>query len=723
MEPFEVRYRDALADANVRGGLLPFQRSWHETRDAQMVSLERQTGRSFDDLRAELADVKARVLADWPRYLDTFSERAEAAGSVVVRVTTPEEANAYVAKVCNESGADVVVKGKSMVSEEIRLNEYLESLGIAAVETDLGEWLLQLAGEHPSHLVMPAIHKRKEQIADLLTQVLHREFPPEDITRMVRSVRSELRDRFLTASVGLSGANALIAESGTVMLVCNEGNNRLSVALPPVHVVTAGTEKLIPTFRDAMLQIRLLARSATGQPITTYTNFVTGPRPGGSQHIVLIDNGRAAMAADPDFASALGCIRCGACANVCPPYAVVGGHAFGHIYTGAIGLVNTPFHHSLEDDAGPQSLCVQCGACATVCPAQIPLPEQILEVRQRVVEELGLPWTRRLAFQAFTSRRFVAAAARAAAVATSPFRRDGVSDVPGPGRHTSWRTLPSIPLVPARTRIKHRPSFPRLGDTMVSGKRVLLFLQCLTDRLLPSAAVAAVGLLEAAGAEVVVPATQHCCGLPAYDSGYWGPARRMARATIKALEGVDDVVTPASSCVVAMTREYGRLFRDDPEWAKPAEQLADRVQDLVDYLAGPARLPNGALDTADRTPVTVHRFCQSQNTLGLRDEMESVLRDVCHVPVRSLSENGVCCGFGGSTSIAAPEVAAAILERKLTCVDETEAPILITNNPGCVIHMQGGAHASGRSVRVVQFAEYLGGRLERVTGIRSNGSV
>ncbi|MPZ87842.1 MAG: 4Fe-4S dicluster domain-containing protein [Nitriliruptorales bacterium] len=717
MDPFEVRYRDALADANVRGGLLPFQRAWRDTRDAQIAALERLMGRSFDDLRAELAEVKARVFADWPHFLDTFSERAEAAGSTVVRVATPQEANEYVAGVCREAGADVVVKGKSMVSEEIRLNDHLESLGIAAVETDLGEWLLQLAGEHPSHLVMPAIHKRREQIAELLTRVLGREFPPDDITRMVRSVRTELRDRFLTASVGLSGANALIAESGTVMLVCNEGNNRMSVAIPPIHVVTAGPEKLIPTFHDAMLQIRLLARSATGQPITTYTNFVTGPRPGAEQHILLIDNGRSQMAADPDFTSALGCIRCGACANVCPPYAVVGGHAFGHVYTGAIGLVNTPFHHSLEDDAGPQSLCVSCGACATVCPVEIPLPEQILQVRHKVAEELGLSWSRRLAFQALASRRLVASAARAAAVVTGPFRRDGVSDLPVPTRHTSWRTPPAIPLVPARTRIRHRPSYPVLGDTTVSGKRVLVFLQCLTDRLLPSAAIAAVGLLEAAGAEVVVPESQHCCGLPAYDSGDWRSARRMARATIEALEGVDDVVTPASSCVVAMTHEYRRLFRDDPGWAKRAQQLAERVKDLVDYLAGPARLPNGALDTGDRTPVTVHRFCQSQNTLGLRDEMESVLRDVCGVPVRPLPENGVCCGFGGSTSISAPEVAAGILERKLACVDQTEAPIMITNNPGCVIHLRGGAHASGRSVRIVQFAEYLGGRLERVTGI------
>ena len=165
------------------------------------------------------------------------------------------------------------------------------------------------------------------------------------------------------------------------MTVENEGNDRMSVAIPPIHLVTAGIEKLVPTFADAMKQVRLLGRSATGQPFTVYTNFITGPRPGQAQHIVLLDNGRTAMAEDPDVAAALRCIRCGACANVCPPYGVVGGHAFGHVYTGAIGLVNTLYHHGPEAAAGPQSLCVSCNACATVCPVEIPLPTQILEVR------------------------------------------------------------------------------------------------------------------------------------------------------------------------------------------------------------------------------------------------------------------------------------------------------------------------------------------------------
>ncbi|HUH08525.1 MAG TPA: LUD domain-containing protein [Egibacteraceae bacterium] len=716
MKPFSQRYAQALADPNISTGLLSFQRSWRAGRDAQIAELEAQNGRSFYELRAELAAIKRRVRDDWDHYLDEFTANAEAAGARVVRAATSEEANAYIAGLCRERGIELVVKGKSMVSEEIGLNPHLESLGIAAIETDLGEWLLQLAHEHPSHLVMPAIHKRKEQVAELLTRVLGRPFPPGDIEQMARSVRTELREAFLGAGMGLSGVNALIAESGSLMIVCNEGNNRMSVALPPLHVVTAGAEKLVPTFRDAMTQVRLLARSATGQRITTYTNFITGPRPGAEQHIVLIDNGRTAMAADPDFASALACIRCGACANVCPPYQVVGGHAFGHIYTGAIGLVNTPFHHGIEAAAGPQSLCVSCGACATVCPVEIPLPTQILEVRRQVAEQVGLSLPKRLAVRAYASPRLFALGTRLAAVATRPFARGDVVRVPlAPKRHVSWRTPPAIPFTPARSRPDLRsgrqPAGPPLAQTEVAGRRVALFLQCLSDRIAPDIAVATARLLRAAGAKVTVPRGQHCCGLPAYDAGDWGPARRMAKATLEALAGADDVVTPAPSCVVAMAHEYSRLFRDEPQWAARARDLAGRVHDLVSYLSGPARLPRGALDNGDATPVTVHRFCQSGNVLGHTTHLEDLVRDLCRVPVRPLPENGVCCGFGGSTSLSAPEVAAGILERKLSCADETGAATLITDNPGCVLHMRGGADASGRPLQVLHIAEYLASRL------------
>jgi L-lactate dehydrogenase complex protein LldF len=724
MRTFEERYRTALDDPDVRAGLTAFQRGWRESRDAAIAGLEAAEGRSFDALRQELAAIKDDVIANRERYLDQFTANAEAAGAEVTRVATPGEANELITRICHDAGADLMVKGKSMVSEEIGLNHHLEAAGITPLETDLGEWILQLAGETPSHLVMPAIHKRKERIAELFERVLGREFPPDDIDRMVKAARTELRARFLASGVGLSGTNALVAEGGSVMLVCNEGNNRMSVALPPVHIVTAGIEKMVPTYADAMKQVRLLGRSATAQPITVYTNFVTGPRPGQRQHVLLLDNGRTAMAEDPDIAAALRCIRCGACANVCPPYGVVGGHAFGHVYTGAIGLVNTAFHHGIEDAAGPQSLCVSCGACATVCPTDIPLPMQILEIRRKVVEA-GAPTpagrTTRLGIAAFGQRWLFDLGIRAAGMVTTPLRSDGVTRVPrwlaerpGVREHVGWRSPPALPVRPARDHLKKGKvdEPPRLSTQPLAGRTVQLFLQCLSDRLAPDIPIAAAKLLRAAGADVRLPRAQHCCGLPAFDAGEQDAARAMVRQTIATLEGVDDVVTPASSCLAMLEHEAPHLLRDDLGDLERAQQLAGRTYDLISYLTtGPGRLPAGALDDGDRTPVTVHRFCQSSNTLQRRDAVERFLRDVAGVEVVPLPEAEVCCGFGGSTSIRNPALAAGVLDRKLGCVDRTDAAILITDNPGCVLHLRGGIHASGRQVEVLHLAEYLARRL------------
>ncbi len=725
---FGERYATALADPDVRAGLTAFQRGWRVSRDAAIAELEAQEGRSFDELRAELAAIKDGVLADWEPHLDTFTANATAAGAEVVRVATPGEANALITERMQAAGADLMVKGKSMVSEEMGLNSHLEAAGMTPVETDLGEWILQLAEETPSHLVMPAIHKRKEVIAELFERVLERPFPPDDIDRMVKAARTELRERFLASSVGLSGANALITEGGSILLVCNEGNNRMSVALPKLHVVTAGIEKLLPTYADAMKQVRLLGRSATGQPITIYTNFLTGPRPGQEQLIVLLDNGRTAMAEDPDVAAALRCIRCGACADVCPPYGVVGGHAFGHVYTGAIGLVNTSFHHGIEAAAGPQSLCVSCGACATVCPVEIPLPVQILEIRENVARsgESGTAGrVTRLALRAFQHPTLVDLGLRAVGVATTPLRRDGVTALPsaltarGPlAERIGWRTPPAVPARPARDTLRHGrlEEPPRLAEQPLAGRKVQLFLQCVSDRMAPDIPIAAAKLLRAAGAQVTVPRDQHCCGLPAYDSGEQDTARSMVRQTMAALADGADVVTPASSCLAMIGHDAPYLLRGDVAEVERAQELAGRTYDLISYLtSGPGRLPAGSLDDGDRTPVTVHRFCQASNTLGRTDAIESFLRDVAGAPVVPLPEASECCGFGGSTSVRNPELSSGILDRKLGCVDRTEASVLITDNPGCILHLRGGVHASGREVEVLHLAEYLVRRLPGAT--------
>src|SRR5215831_2162260 len=473
-QPFEKRLESALEDSNMHSALERFAPSWRLSRSNVFSSEEHDYGSeySFAALRSTLRQAKEYAIEHQEELVDQFKANAETAGAIIYEARTAEDANRYIYELCQRKGIELVVKSKTMVSEETELNPYLEERGIAPVETDLGEWIAQLAHERPSHMVMPIIHKTRQQVGSLLTETLGREISRENVAEQVAVIRVEHRKSFLNAGMGISGANALIAESGSVMMLTNEGNGRLVTSLPPVHVVMAGYDKLIGTFAEAMTQLRLLARSATAQHITSYTTFITGPAtPGKEVHIVLVDNGRSEMRADPRFKDALRCIRCAACANICPSYQQVGGHAFGHIYSGAIGLVVTPFHHGIEAAAGPQSLCVSCNACETVCPVEIPLPSLILDVRRRTVEAKGLSWLKKVIFAVMARPRLFDVAVRFFSFAQFPLtqgsnyistrklgilgRLPGVHAIANLAR---WRSLPAFATRPLRDRVTRQVS-------------------------------------------------------------------------------------------------------------------------------------------------------------------------------------------------------------------------------------------------------------------------
>jgi L-lactate dehydrogenase complex protein LldF len=714
--PFGERYRKALADPRLRGNLLAFQRAWRLTRDAAFARLEAEgsalgaSTTTFAGAKARLVAAKDAVLADpaaaRARFVSAFTSR----GGVVHEAATADDARAIVLRLLQERGVTLFAKGKSMVAEEVFLNHHLEEAGIRVIETDLGEWIIQLAHETPSHMVMPAIHKSRQQVASLFEAETARAVDPDDIGGMVRLARAELRRVFQAAGAGMIGANALIADTGTVMLVTNEGNGDLVSTLPRSLIVIAGWEKLVPTFADATAQLRLLARSATAQEITTYTSFLTGTDGEREIHLVLVDNGRSALHADPALRDVLRCIRCAACADVCPSYQVVGGHVFGHIYSGPIGLVNTAAHHGLDAAAGPQSLCVSCNACATICPVDIPLPQQILRVRARVAEARGIPLAKRVAFAVWSRPRLFDAAARIAAVAQRPFRRGEFLRVPIPSAQR-WRSVPALAPSPARDTLLGRTFEAReSGPWVASGARgltVAYFIQCITDRFAPEQARAAIDVLRACGARVVVPSGQHCCGLPPLDAGDRATARRMAKRTIAALEAVDadHYVSGAASCAIAIAHDYADLLADEPAWRARAERIASRTSDLLTFLdrvADPPPLPAQAGAAA----VTVHSFCQTTNVVGSGDSGTRLL-ERAGVPVRELAERGVCCGFGGSTSLDHPELAREIVDRKLANVRATGAAVLVTDNPGCLLHLRGSADAAGDRFAVRHVADVL----------------
>lgn len=369
----------------------------------------------FEQLRDIARDIKNHTLAHLDLYLEEYEKKVIASGGHVHFAETAEEARAIILDICRKRNAKTVTKGKSMITEEIELNTFFEKNGITPVETDLGEYIIQLRGETPSHIIAPAVHLNKDQVEADFRRV-HTNLPPErDLTQheaLLNEARQVLRQRYFEADVGITGANFLIAETGSSVIVTNEGNGDLTQTLGKCHVVVASLEKLVPTLNDCAQILRLLARSATGQDMSVYTTFSTGPKraedPDGPEeyHVVLLDNGRTSMLGT-EFQEMLRCIRCGACMNHCPVYHAVGGHAYGAVYPGPMGAVLTPSLSGIEVGGNLPNASTFCGRCESVCPMRIPLPKMMRHWREREFEKHLQPTAVRygLKFWAFFAKR------------------------------------------------------------------------------------------------------------------------------------------------------------------------------------------------------------------------------------------------------------------------------------------------------------------------------
>ncbi len=407
---FKQNARAALGDAQLQKALGHVRVNFIERRAAAAAKLP-----EFEALRDSARDIKNHVLAHLDLYLETYEKNVVAAGGKVHFARTAREACDIVVEICKSAGARTVAKGKSMVSEEIGLNAAIEAAGMVPVETDLGEYIIQLRGEAPSHIIAPAVHLNKEQVEADFRRV-HVDLPkdrdldaPESLLAEARAV---LREKFLDADVGITGANFLVAETGTSIIVTNEGNGDLTQTLPRAHVVIASLEKIVPTLEDASQILRVLGRSATGQDMSVYTTLSTGPRRAGDPdgpadyHVVLLDNGRSSMLGT-EFEDMLRCIRCGACMNHCPVYHAVGGHAYGWVYPGPMGAVLTPTLIGVDKGGHLPNASTFCGRCESVCPVRIPLPKMMRHWREREFERHLSPATVRygLGLWAFFARR------------------------------------------------------------------------------------------------------------------------------------------------------------------------------------------------------------------------------------------------------------------------------------------------------------------------------
>lgn len=382
---FKKNVREALADAQLRENFASAMGGFIVKRK-NILSDPEETER----LRDACSAVRQRTLARLPELLVQLEENCTANGIHVHWAETTDEANRLVLDILREHNATRVVKGKSMVSEEMHLNGYLEAHGLEVTETDLGEFIIQLAGEPPSHIIVPAVHKNRKQVG----QIFHDHLPDtpytEDIPELNAIARKTLRHKYVEADAGISGVNFAVADTGTLCLVENEGNGRMCTTVPPLHIAVMGLEKVIESLSDIHPVYRLLTASATGQLITTYFNMITSPRKKGERdgpkdiHLVILDNGRSTILADPLLRKTLQCIRCGSCLNHCPVYTRIGGHAYGHVYPGPIGKILTPQMTGLDDSGVLATASSLCNACEEVCPARIPIPDILRRLRQEL---------------------------------------------------------------------------------------------------------------------------------------------------------------------------------------------------------------------------------------------------------------------------------------------------------------------------------------------------
>jgi L-lactate dehydrogenase complex protein LldF len=405
-----------------------------------------------DKLREHAKRIKEHTLAHLDRYLEQLEQSVERRGGQVHWAATAEEARQIVLDIAEASGCTRAVKSKSMTSEEIHLNHALEASGIEVVETDFGEFVIQLAGERPSHLVAPAVHHTRESIARLLSEKLGEDLP-DDPRALALAGRRALREKFRQADLGITGANFAVAETGTIVLITNEGNGRLTTTCPRVHVAIMGMEKVIPRWEDLPVFLKLLARAATGNPLSVYTTMITGPRRESERdgpeefHLVILDNGRSRVLATP-FRESLQCIRCGACLNACPVYRRIGGHAYGGVYSGPIGSILTPLYDSVTANAHLPHASSLCGACQAACPVKINIPHMLIGLRE--VQHHQKRWAgERLAYAAWKHvliRPWLYRLALwAARVCLRHLARDGwLNRFPGPGANwTASRDFPA----------------------------------------------------------------------------------------------------------------------------------------------------------------------------------------------------------------------------------------------------------------------------------------
>ncbi|WP_432736981.1 L-lactate dehydrogenase (quinone) large subunit LdhH [Maridesulfovibrio sp. FT414] len=667
-------------------------------------------------LISDIAKAKDCAAANLDELFAKFKEEAEKRGAVVHLAKDAKEANEIIGRIALDENCKTIVKSKSMTAEETLLNHHLEDLNLNVIETDLGEWIIQMRHEGPSHMVMPAIHLSRHQVSDLFSQVTGQK-QGDDIQKLVKVARRELRQKFVDADMGISGGNFAIAETGSIGLVTNEGNARLVTTLPRVHVALMGLDKLTPKLHDALRVLKALPRNATGQAITSYVTWITGSNECAAAeddrkkvHFVFLDNGRRALAKDPVFSQVLRCVRCGACANVCPVYRMVGGHKMGHIYIGAIGLILTYFFHGTDKAKNLVQNCINCGACKEICAGGIDLPGLIKDIQARILEEEGHPLYSTFLAKMMKNRKLFHKFLRIAKHAQKP-----VKGKEGFMRHLpmifapdhDFRALPTVAEVPFRDMwSKVKPAKP--AETKF---KVALFSGCVQDFVYPEQSVATVESMRNKGVDLEFPMDQSCCGLPLQMMGEKEACKEVALQNMKAFEETDCdyILTMCASCASHLKHNYVKMLGHDSKYAIRVQEFADKVIDYSSFMNDVLGVEKeDFLDSAGES-VTYHAPCHLCRGLDVKHAPRELMVKA-GLDYRESAEEEVCCGFGGTYSVKFPKISEQLLEKKLKNASETGAKVLLTDCPGCVMQIRGGAKKKGHDLEVRHIAEFMAQR-------------
>lgn len=690
----------SLKEVNQRYALLLAVKRGRDARAAALSALP-----DPEHFRQQVKSIKERSIQNLEALQTQFVENARARGAAVFFARTGAEACQYILKLAKQKHARLVAKSKSLTTEEIELNHPLQQAGLRVVETDLGEYIIQLAGELPYHLVFPAVHKTAEQVAELFTHATG-ESVSSDLGEIMKLMRKTLRPIFLGADLGVTGGNVAIAETGSVLIETNEGNGRLVSSIPPVQVIVVGVEKIVATIEEALQMIRAHPISATGQPLTTYVSFFAGRAPLGKQegrelHIVLLDNGRRKMRDDSWFHEALHCIRCGACMNICPTYGVLGGHVFGHIYPGPIGIPWTAQVHGLENAAKFSDLCISCGLCKEICPADIDMPMMIAKVKHQILQTKRQPLVNRILMASEAFARV--------ACATAPLSNWVLQSRPAKFLSEKIFGLDRRRRLPVFSRRTFKKQFKKEQVSGSGGANKVALFADFSNYVAPELLAGAVKILRSAGVEVALP-QQKTSGYPFISYGELQRAARVADFNVRSfypfVEQGCDVVALEPTAVYSLKQIYPKLLNDSPS----ARAVAERTFEFFDYLMKlqqdgflliPPQITDGrrfgyhiachqrGLPARLPADLQAGRSADGSSGRATQQLLQSLGYDV------SLIETGACCGMAGTFGLKAGplgyDLSMTVGESLFQLFKDSGVEVILTESSVCALQLAEGA--------------------------------